>query len=158
MDQLIQPLSRHPVALEQLALWHHRECLRQGLESSLERRRDYLARHLGPQPLPYTLVAVEGAELIGCVSLVCYSSATSPEPRVWLSNLYVVEACRRQGLGQKLLESALGHARQLQLPQLWLFTDRQIGYYQKRGWRPEGKARIGKGEVQIMRIEPSTRS
>ena len=156
MDQsVIQPLSLHPQALDQLALWHHRECLRQGLESSLERRRDYLARHLGPEPLPYTLVALEGTESIGCVSLVRYQSATSPsspQSRVWLSNLYVAEPHRRRGLGQKLLESASSHARQLHLPQLWLFTDRHIDYYQKRGWQPEGKARVGKGKVQIMFI------
>ena len=156
MDQsVIQPLSLHPEALDQLALWHHQECLRQGLESSLERRRAYLARHLGPEPLPYTLVAVEGSEPIGCVSLVRYRSAaspSSPQSRVWLSNLYVVESRRRRGLGQNLLDGALNHARQLHLSQLWLFTDRYTDYYQKRGWQPEGRARVGRGEVQIMFI------
>jgi len=148
----ITSLSRHPAALDQLALWHHRECLRQGLDSSLERRRTYLQKHLGPQPLPLTLVALDSAARpLGCVSLVRYSSAASSRPRVWLSNLYVVASHRRRGLGQRLLDSALERAGQLPLSHLWLFTSEQVDYYLSRGWRPMGKAHLG-GGVQIMNI------
>lgn len=153
----IQPLSCAPAALEQLALWHHRECLRQGLESSLERRRAYLAKHLGPEPLPFTLVALDAkAQPLGCVSLVRYSSAASPHPRVWLSNLYVVQAHRRLGLGQALLDRALEGARQLNLDQLWLFTDQRIDYYRHRGWQTMGEARLGGSGVRIMNITLSS--
>jgi len=150
----IQPLSHHPAALDQLALWHHRECLRQGLESSLERRRTYLAKHLSLDPLPVTLVALGAKdEPIGCVSLVRYSSAARPQARIWLSNLYVLEAHRRRGLGQRLLNSALQRARQLNLRHIWLFTDRQFDYYARRGWQAVGEACLGSDGVQIMALD-----
>lgn len=155
----ITPLSRHPAALDQLALWHHQECQRQGLSSSLERRRAYLAKHLCPEPLPLSLVALDSkGEPIGCVSLVRYNSAASPQPRVWLSNLYVLEAYRRRGLGQRLLDSALQKARQLKLTQIWLFTDRQFDYYARRGWQAVGQACLGPGGVQIMTFALQSKS
>lgn len=154
-DVLILPLSRNPAALNQLAIWHHEQCLRQGLESSLERRRAYLARHLGPEPVPQTLIAQDkSGQVLGCVSLVRYKSALAPGAvRLWLSNLYVDSNHRRQGLGNQLMLSVLEQARQLQASEVWLFTDQQSDYYRARGWQDAGNAKLGAGAVNIMKIE-----
>lgn len=152
---LIVPLSRNPAALNQLAVWHHEQCLRQGLESSLERRRAYLARHLGPDPLPMTMIAQDrSGQVLGCVSLVRYKSALAPGAiRLWLSNLYVDSNHRRQGLGHQLMLNVLEQARQQHASEVWLFTDQQSDYYRARGWRDAGNAKLGAGSVNIMKIE-----
>lgn len=156
MDEfLFLPLSRNPAALNQLAVWHHEQCLRQGLESSLERRRAYLARHLGPEPIPLTLIAQDrSGQVLGCVSLVRYKSALAPGAvRLWLSNLYVDSSHRRRGLGNELMLSVLDRARQQRASEVWLFTDQQSDYYRARGWRDAGNAKLGAGSVNIMKIE-----
>lgn len=149
-EPVIQSLDRCPDALEQLAHWHHQQCLQQGLTaSSLPRRRHYLAGHLGPEAIPVTLVASRQGLVLGCVSLVRHGTGEAPD-RVWLSNLYVDEAHRRCGLGTQLLASAQDYARDLELPAIWLFTDRQSEYYRARGWQRAGDARVGGGSVIIM--------
>lgn len=152
---LILPLSRNPAALNQLAIWHHEQCLRQRLKSSLERRRAYLARHLGPEPIPLTLIAqTPSGQVLGCVSLVRYKSALAPGAvRLWLSNLYVDSSYRRQGLGNELMLNVLEQARQQKASEVWLFTDQQSDYYRARGWQDAGNAKLGGGSVNIMKIE-----
>lgn len=154
-DWVIQTLAERPEALEQLALWHHEQCLRQGLTAStLPRRRAYLERHLGRQPLPVTLVARYGnGSVVGCVSLVRYRTTHSANARVWLSNLYVDEPHREKGLGRALVERAREYAGKVGLSELWLFTEteEQVNYYRSLGWTRAGNARVGRGAVTIMK-------
>lgn len=90
MSLLIKPLEYLPEHSGQVAIWHHQECERQGLRSSLALRRQRLELHLQQRTLPKTLVAQLAGEPAGCVSLVRYalgqSDAASP---LWLANLFV---------------------------------------------------------------------
>lgn len=153
MSLLIKPLEYLPEHSGQVAIWHHQECERQGLRSSLALRRQRLELHLQQRTLPKTLVAQLAGEPAGCVSLVRYalgqSDAASP---LWLANLFVVETLRNRGIGSALIDAAILYARQLAFTELWLSASDYTAFYQKRGWRIVRKTRLGGRQVNIMTI------
>lgn len=161
IEPAVIPLQALPDHLVQVASWHHQECERQGLKSTLALRQQRLMLHLQSTAIPKTFIALRAGELVGCVSLVNYTYRTtsqrmpkvsSPTP-VWLSNLYVPPYMRNLGIGNQLIESAKAYARQLQLSELWLSASEYTEYYQKRGWSIERKTRLAGNPVNVMRID-----
>ena len=154
------PLQTLPNHIAQLADWHHQECERQGLKSTLALRQQRLMLHLQSTAIPKTFIALRAGELVGCVSLVNYTYRTSqrmpkvssPTP-VWLSNLYVPPYMRKLGIGNQLIETAKAYARELQLRELWLSASEYTEFYQKRGWSIERKTRLAGNPVNVMRID-----
>jgi GNAT superfamily N-acetyltransferase len=153
-DIQIRPLSFAQENFAQVAAWHHQECVRQGLKSTLELRTQRLRRHLHADPVPQTLVALSGEQALGCVSLVNYNVRADNSvfiPRstslvlapLWLSNLFVCEPLRRRGLGSLLVTAAEDYARGLAAD----FTE----FYQKRGWEITRRTRLGGRIVNIMK-------
>ena len=146
--------------LTQVAAWHHQECERQGLKSSLALRQQRLVLHIQAAAIPKTLVALRYGELVGCVSLVNYtyrSNDLRPESErlgpVWLSNLFVLEAYRHQGIGGELIAAAKAYAKELGLDDLWLSASDYTEYYERRGWTIERKTRLGGKQVNVMQIQ-----
>jgi GNAT superfamily N-acetyltransferase len=163
-DIHIKPLASTPEFFTQVAAWHHQECERQGLKSSLELRQQRLQLHIQNKSVPQTLVAIAQGEAIGCVSLVNYNFRTDNSvliPRstshiiapLWLSNLFVCEAVREQGVGTRLINAAVHYARALELSELWLSAAEFTGFYQKRGWEVTRRTRLGGRAVNIMKRE-----
>jgi N-acetylglutamate synthase-like GNAT family acetyltransferase len=155
----IQLLKKDSCHLEQVAVWHHQECERQGLQSSLPLRRQRLSLHLQEKAIPKTFVAFSQNQLVGCVSLVNYTYRSSErmpkvtnENPVWLTNLYVQDDFRRQGVGDQLIETAKNYAFSLQQTELWLSATEYTHYYQKRGWEIVRLTRLGGRSVNVMRI------
>ncbi len=150
---VIEPLTRSTAGLsgflDTIARWHHEHCLDCGLTSSLERRMEQLHRHLTSEAIPTTLIARTGTEVLGSVSLVRYQASAGGSKRLWLSNLYVPEALRGQGLGSVLVDKACRYAHEQGETEIWLFTDNQQAFYQKRGWQPGGEARVSQSDVDI---------
>jgi GNAT superfamily N-acetyltransferase len=91
--------------------------------------------------------------------LVNYTYRTDssvPIPRkiepVWLSNLFVLEQKRNQGLGNLLIEAAKKYAADLGLLELWLSAAEYTEFYEKRGWEITRRTRLGGRQVNVMRI------
>lgn len=148
-----------PQYFAQVAQWHHQECERQGLKSTLALRQQRLVLHLRGGQIPKTLIALHGNQLLGCVSLVDYTYRSSERmPKVassspvWLSNLYVVDTYRQQGIGNQLINAAKTYSRNLGLQELWLSATDYTDYYQKRGWQIERRTRLGGRAVNVMRV------
>jgi N-acetylglutamate synthase-like GNAT family acetyltransferase len=160
IEPAVIPLQTLPDHTAQVAEWHHQECERQGLKSTLALRQQRLMLHLQSSAIPKTFIALRTGELVGCVSLVNYTYRTSqrmpkvssPTP-VWLSNLYVPAYMRKLGIGNQLIETAKAYARELQLTELWLSASEYTEYYQKRGWQIERKTRLAGHPVNVMRID-----
>jgi GNAT superfamily N-acetyltransferase len=155
--QLLQQLPEH---FAQVAAWHHQECERQGLQSTLAIRQQRLLLHVQHNVIPKTIIARQGRKPVGCVSLVNYSYRTDSSvlipansAKVWLSNLYVVTETRQQGLGNLLIEAAKKYAQDFGANELWLSAAEFTDYYQKRGWEIIRKTRLGGRQVNVMRIE-----
>ena len=155
----IQLLQTAPSHFAKVASWHHEECERQGLQSTLAVRQQRLLLHVQEKPLPKTIILSQGRQLIGCVSLVNYTYRTdssvlipkNSEP-VWLSNLFVVEENRHNGFGNLLIEAAKKYALECGAEELWLSAAEYTEYYQKRGWEISRRTRLGGRQVNVMQI------
>lgn len=153
-----------PDYLDQVATWHHRECLRQGLQSSQQTRRDRLLQHLtGPGSVPQTWIALErtNAELIGCVSVVSYHLGARPgtpqtDTPLWLSSLFVTPQWRRRGVASDLIEGVRHFARELGMTSLWLTATDQSEFYRRQGWQLVRRAKLGGRWVNVMSCELDT--
>lgn len=153
-------LESKPEFFAQVARWHHQECERQGLKSTLALRQQRLVMHIRESTIPKTLIALQADQLVGCVSLVDYTyrssermpKVTSASP-VWLSNLFVEENLRHQGIGNSLIDAAKNYALDLGLEELWLSATDYTDYYQKRGWEIVRRTKLGGRQVNVMRVE-----
>jgi len=159
-DIQIKPLVLTPEFFAQVAAWHHHECERQGLKSTLALRQQRLQLHIQPDEIPQTLVAVAGQQLLGCVSLVSYrllahndGAAARQLAPVWLTNLFVQETSREQGLGTLLVNAAVSYVSTLDVKEVWLSAAEFTPFYQKRGWEIVRHARLGGRQVNIMRLK-----
>lgn len=155
----IRLLQQAPEHFAEVAAWHHQECERQGLQSTLAIRQQRLLLHVQNNVLPKTIIALEGDQLIGCVSLVNYNYRTDSSvlipansAAVWLSNLYVTNEKRQQGIGSLLIEVAKKYADDFGAKELWLSAAEFTDYYQKRDWEIVRKTRLGGRQVNVMRI------
>jgi len=159
MQIKITPLKNSPEYFSRVALWHHQECERQGLKSTLELRRERLLKHIQSESIPKTFIATLDNELAGCVSLVNYAygrdsvRAKITDTPLWLSNLFVQPSFRNRSIGNQLIEKAKAYALELQLTELWLTATEFTDYYQKRGWEIARKTRLGGKQVNVMRVE-----
>ncbi len=159
MEIRITPLEKFPQYYSQVALWHHQECERQGLKSTLELRRERLIKHIESESIPKTFIATVDNELVGCVSLVNYAygrdsvRAKITETPLWLSNLFVQPQYRNRGIGNQLIEQAKSYGRELKLTELWLTATEFTNYYQKRDWQITRKTRLGGKQVNVMRVD-----
>ncbi len=152
-------LEQKPEFFAQVAQWHHQECERQGLKSSIALRQQRLVLHVQRSAIPKTLIALHNKQVIGCVSLVNYTyrssermpKVASPSP-VWLSNLFVMENLRHQGVGNALINAAKKYAQNLDLDELWLSATDYTDYYQKRGWEIVRRTKLGGRQVNVMRV------
>lgn len=159
-DVHVQSLILAPEFFSQVAAWHHQECERQGLKSSLALRQQRLQLHVQHNKVPQTLVALHRGDILGCVSLVNYQvgvtrkdpSDVSPVP-IWLSNLFVRENMREQGVGSLLIAAAVNYVSKLHEQELWLSAAEYTAFYQKRGWQITRRTRLGGRQVNIMKRE-----
>lgn len=128
-----------PQWLNTLAQWHHRAWG----SGTLEQRVERLQKHLDETSVPTSFVAFQQKEEqqqprsqpVGSISLVHYQRLGEAAGSVWLANLFVEESRRCQGIANRLLEYAIGVAREWELPTLYLYATDQQAYYQKRGWQ-----------------------
>ena len=154
--KLLQDAPKH---FAQVANWHHQECERQGLHSNIATRQQRLLLHVQDNAIPKTIILTQGRYILGCVSLVNYTYRadnsvlipTNSAP-IWLSNLFVLEKKRGQGLGNLLIEAAKKYACNLGAEELWLSSVEHTVYYQKRGWEIVRCTRLGGRSVNVMRI------
>jgi len=164
-DIKVQLLQHAPEHFAQVAAWHHQECERQGLESTLAIRQQRLLLHVQHNAIPKTILLLQGKQPVGCVSLVNYTYRTDSSvliparpassahgAPVWLSNLFVDDTARQQGLGNVLIEAAKKYALDFGASELWLSAAEFTDYYQKRGWNVIRKTRLGGRQVNVMRI------
>ena len=159
----IKLLQHAPKHFAQVASWHHQECERQGLQSTLATRQQRLLLHVQNDAIPKTIIITQGRYLIGCVSLVNYTyrvdtSVLIPpnSAPVWLSNLFVVENKRKQGFGNLLIEAAKKYAGDSGAEELWLSAVEYTDYYEKRDWEIVRRTRLGGRQVNVMRVNISS--
>ncbi len=130
----IENLADHTDVIPTLARWFYHEW------SYLHPERTYtdIVRLLGERAradsIPMALVAFDGSELLGTVSLKIHDMDTRLDLTPWLAGLYVTVARRRQGVGAALVSAIETKTRDLGMERLYLYTPESEQFYSKLGW------------------------
>jgi len=145
----ILSLADFPQAIPAIATWIHDEW---GTLEAIpaEEIEAGLRRNSGCRTIPTTFVAISDNKPIGTVSLDTTDLAGFDHLGPWLASLYVEPGFRRLGIGTRLLNHAVDHARKLGVRPLWLWTLRKGEFFEKHGWKKSGEAVIGEHNIQLM--------
>ena len=109
--------------------------------------------------MPFTLVAVDGSEPVGMVTLKLKDLRSMPELGPWLSSLYVIPSRRGQGIGTSLISAVIDEARRRGFHELFLFLSQRSmnvleEFYTKREWRCIATALDNDGlSTKVFRLE-----
>jgi GNAT superfamily N-acetyltransferase len=144
-----ETLAEFPAAVNERTV--HIRRFQPGDEASFQRlNEEWIVRHFALEdadrevlgdPVKYILdpggqilFAISGDEAVGCCALI------REEPGVYLlANMGVTEACQGQGIGRKLLESAIAEARQMGASRLSLESNTKLAsavhLYESVGFR-----------------------
>lgn len=127
-------LADHPQHIATVAGWIFSQWghLRPGM--TLEHSIQEFSRRAVKTQIPLTAIALEGEEVIGCVSLKDEEAITRPGLFPWVGGAFVREDWRGKGVGEALLEALAGLAADFGCTELYLSASAASDYYEALGW------------------------
>lgn len=128
-------LGNHPEHIERLANWHHAMWGHLDPNATLAMRIARLTSHGGRPAIPTTLVAVDGATLLGSVSLVANDLRSHPALSPFIASVYVGAPFRRRGVASALVQRMMAEAQGMGVAKLYLITPDQQALYARLGWQ-----------------------
>lgn len=104
--------------------------------------------------LPCVFVATTNdGEPIGTVTLIEDDELPNAlEPGPWLAALFVPPQFRQHGVGTALTKAVLNHARKLNYPAVYLYTEDKMPWYESLGWEKVRTSELSGHEVTVMKI------
>ncbi|NNF27803.1 MAG: GNAT family N-acetyltransferase [Gemmatimonadetes bacterium] len=91
-------------------------------------------------PRHHLAVAVTDGRVTGMASAVHYVHPDKP-PELWINEVGVADSARGRGLGRRLVQALLDHARAIGCQAAWVLTEHEnaaaCALYAGRGGRPE---------------------
>ena len=156
----IEPIASHRGQVATLAAWHHAAWGHLYSHWTMEVAHSELEEHASrTSGLPMTLLALDGEELLGSVSLVFEDAPELQEHgSPWLASLYVKPQARGRGVGAALVRSVVALASQEGVGELFLFTPEHRDFYARLGWRPLARTALKGTDVDLMCIAPASRA
>lgn len=153
MPLTIEPLADHMALAPRLARWHAEEWadLIVGWDYPTALRE--LESHTNRDAIPMTMVALDGDDLLGSVSLIVEDLVGWEHLGPWLASVFVAPAARSRGVGTALVAHATGVARRLRVPRLHLFTEGQTDFYRRLGWQDLAPATSRGHPVTVMCLD-----
>lgn len=130
----VESLKSHPEHVETVARWIYDEWDHVTV-GGMEAERELVRARLNEDRVPIALIALDGRECIGTVSLYESDLSSRPDLTPWLAALYVREDRRNTGVGSALVERIVEVARRIGIPRLYLHTETAPRYYERKGWR-----------------------
>lgn len=120
-------------------------------EWTVDAATEELRTHQGHCCIPTTLLAMDGAQWLGTVSLLQNDDERIRQYSPWLASLVVREAARGRGLGRALVARCLQEAAALQVPTLYLYCQHDlVPWYRELGWREHDVLMLGPLTVVVM--------
>lgn len=147
----IAHLASFPDYIPTIATWLQQEWEYLSPEVTLHDRIRELEGSLHRRQLPLTLIALEGENLVGVVSLTEDEMETHTELNPWLTNLYVEETHRGQGVAQKLVGRIIESASSLGYGELYLFTFEEREFFEGLGFEVVANESYRQRATTIMR-------
>jgi predicted N-acetyltransferase YhbS len=128
-------LANHPHYIPLLATWHHAMWGVLDPTATLQGRIARLTSHVGCPAIPTTLIAFDGATLLGSASVVENDLRSYPHLSPFLASVYVAEAYRRRGVASALVRRVMAEAQGMGLAKIYLITPDQQALYGRLGWQ-----------------------
>jgi len=101
--------------------------------------------------LPSVFVAHLDGKLAGTASLVADDELPgASEPGPWVAAVFVTPPARRKGVGGAVVRAAIDRARDLGLPEVYLYTGTGIDWYLDAGWEVVRVAELAGHPVTVM--------
>lgn len=121
---------------------------------TIEDARQRVRGSLGKAEIPFTLIALDGIEAAGIVSVVNNNAPPGYDKgSLWLASLFVVQRYRGRGLETALLSRAVVEAKALDCTELYTWTDSDKDWYQQQGWQVAGTTIFGRRYVGVLRLD-----
>lgn len=138
--------------IRKIAAWYHSEW-----DTPVERTIRRLSSQAGEDVL-FQLILKKGEEVVATGGVCRKPNILNVHPRLsrygpWLSAFYTQAGYRGQGLGQQLLTEIERHAREKNLPHLYLYTFTAESLYRRNGWEPVEKVPY-KGRETVVMVKP----
>ena len=131
----IEYLKYHSDCIPLIAGWFHREWGHYYPELTIDDIEERLRERLNVDKIPLALVAMEGGEAVGTVSLKISDMDTRKQYTPWLASMYVREDKRKKGIGRKMVAAIEKKAKELGVEKLYLYTPDAEIFYAKLGWQ-----------------------
>ena len=153
----ISDLRDQPQWLTEVAQWQHQLWLESlGVKIShdqsredLKRRRENLHSHVSNGTFPVSFIAHFNENPVGSLSLVIYQNLKTSVDSYWLTNFFVKELFRKQGIGTQLLAYAREYTQLHGVSALNLCT-MSPQFYLSRGWENRGVANLNKRNMDVL--------
>jgi N-acetylglutamate synthase-like GNAT family acetyltransferase len=110
-----------------------------------------LRENIDATPIPFALVAHDGAAFLGTASVIASDLAERPQFTPWLAAVWVEPQARQHGIGAALVDRAAHDGFALGIDRLYLCArPRRSGYYERLGWIVVERE-IGSRQMSILR-------
>lgn len=148
-------LKNHPQHVETVARWIF-EAWGDGTPEGSARAVARVRDRLNDDGVPLTLVALDGGEPVGTVSLFEQDLEGWNDLSPWLAALYVVEGRRSEGIGTMLADRVVAVAFEIGRTRIYLQAQDAAGFYSDQGWLRVGSAHTERGETTVFTRHTST--
>jgi predicted N-acetyltransferase YhbS len=142
-------LADHPALTPLVGGWHWDEWGAEDPGGSDESWTQALQAQAGRGDVPSVWLAFLDGAAVGSVTLIESDMDTREDLSPWLGGLYVIPACRRRGVGRRLVRTCESAAATLGYPVLYLHTV-SPGYYAALGWVAVSEQHYRGEDVVIM--------
>jgi GNAT superfamily N-acetyltransferase len=152
---IIDYLAEHPHLVRQLAelSWTEWQPIYQERGQTFDDAIKNYGERTNVDRLPLALVALHGGELVGTVSLKYHDLDLRPGLDPWLGGLLVLPNWRQRGIATWLMRRAVAIARELELPELFLWTSSAERLYLKLGWSVVERMDYCGKPIVVMRMD-----
>lgn len=111
---------------------------------------EFEAHAKNTEGLPRTYIAKLNGEVAGVITIESEPAMDGWDFNPWVSNLYVSEEARNQGVGNYLLEMALIKLKELKYEKAYIWTDASNeDYYTRRLWTAVAGSELGERRILV---------
>jgi GNAT superfamily N-acetyltransferase len=149
----IDYLAAHPYFIPTLSNWFLLESPDFYRGKTWEDVAETFCERLNDNKIPLALVAFEGRQVCGTVSLLEESISIRKNFTPWLAGLHVCEEKRHRGIGGRLIAAVVNEARRLGVERLYIGVRKAERYYAELGWQTVERPLYYGEEIIIMRLD-----
>jgi N-acetylglutamate synthase-like GNAT family acetyltransferase len=152
MKYSIEPLSSHLQLLHEISATIYNEWSHLIPGKSIADVEESLRLRTNSDKLPIAFVAVDiNGDWVGTVSIKIHDLETRENLSPWLASLFVKENVRNLGIGKSLVGKVYETTREINLSEIYLYTDSKEQFYGNLGWTLIERQIYHLNEISIMK-------